>query len=146
MSPSWPPTLSLVLTVFSHHIHIIPGGGDLHSSVVICKQGHTDPTLNMDIFNMKLWPLFIDFHSKRQPFSLANYKYTPFSHTPLAHPVTEIDPKHWPFTHFSPFIWFCDTYHGPRVSAISVKTLPFSLFFCPQMTTCLVRVAPPSPA
>ena len=62
-----------------------PGATSIHSCVVIPKQGLTDPTLNTNILNVKLWPLIIDIHSKRLPVLLANYKYKPISNTSDTH-------------------------------------------------------------
>ena len=55
-----------VCTNFSwaHILLNTPRGATLiHSSVVILKQAITDPPLNRDILNMKLWPLITDIHS-----------------------------------------------------------------------------------
>ena len=106
------------------------GGGHLHSCVVICEQCPTDQThINTYIFNVELWPLITDFQSKKLPFSLADYKYTPFSHASCTYHHWTWTLKHWFFTLFSPFTQFCNPYCRPPVSAVSVKNLPFPLFF-----------------
>ena len=50
------------LCVEAEHVSSVKNGGGahLHSCVVIFKQGPTDPTLNTDIFNVKLRPLITD--------------------------------------------------------------------------------------
>ena len=68
-----------------HILYIWGGGTYIHSCVVICKQVPTNPTLITDIFNVKLWPLITDIHSKRLSFWLVIYKYTPFSYRSGTH-------------------------------------------------------------
>ena len=55
----------------------------VHSYAVVCKQGPTDLIFNTNIFNVKLWPLITDIHSKTLPFLLASY--TSISHTSGIH-------------------------------------------------------------
>ncbi len=54
-----------------------PGGGGIliHSCVVVLKQAITDPPLNTDILNIKLWPLIIDIHS----FTALTYRNNPYN-------------------------------------------------------------------
>ena len=63
----------------------------IHSCVVIRKQEPTDPTLTMDIFNVKLWPLITDIHFTSYSFHWPTANTNPF-HTPLANTIT----KNWP--------------------------------------------------
>ena len=106
------------------------GGGHLHSCVVICEQCPTDQThINTYIFNVELWPLITDFQSKKLPFSLAVYKYTPFSHASCTN-------DHWTWTlntDFLPFLAHLPdfvTLIAVHLSVQSVwKTYHFPCFF-----------------
>ena len=84
----------------------------------------------MDIFNVKLWPLYHRFSfQKATLFSLANYKYTPFSHTYGTH-------HHWKWTLNTDFLPFQPIY-------LILWPLSWSACQCQvSMTTCSVWVAP----
>ena len=61
-----------------------------HLCAVILRQGPTDPTLNMDIFNVKLWP-FITVIQKGYPFHWPTKIHTLFSHLWHTLPSLKID-------------------------------------------------------
>ena len=119
--------------------------GHLHIFMCCHLQARpTDPSLNMDIFNVKLWPLITDIHSKRQPFHWPTTNTHPF-YTPLAHTITKKLTLKTDFLNSFLLIYlplWPLSWPMPCVSAVSVKTLPFHSFFCWQMTTYLARVAP----
>ena len=89
------------------------------------------------------WPKTItsDFHTMTSKKMVRSYYClkTAFSHRP----ITNIHPFHTPpekkkhqilpgiliFALFCSFTWFCDRYHSPPGTAISVKTLLFPLIF-----------------
>ena len=48
--------------------------------------------------------------------------------------------KHWFFTFFCPFTWFCDPYCGPCVSVVSVKTLPYLLLHLSNINSTFTTI------
>ena len=98
--------------VFVKNVHskrsFLWGGWHLHSCLVILKQAHADPTLNLDIFTVTLWPLITDIHSKRLSFSVTYHKHTPFCISWL-----KSDPKHGPAAILARFdkLWFSCRYY-----------------------------------